>query len=86
MSDLSLSPAGLLQGVERLQASHHAAAADLLADSQVLQPANFKEAQGEGDPRDWRTSHLREPQPGHRDPVGVQGQKEAATTTAAAEK
>ena len=31
MRDLSLSPAGLLQGVERLQASHHAAAADLLA-------------------------------------------------------
>ena len=85
MIDLSLSPAGLLQGVERLQASHHVGAAVPHADSHVLQHADFEEAEAaDGDPLplrddDGRAPHLREPEPGHRDPVGVQGQEEAAT-------
>ena len=76
--------ADLLQGIEWLPASHNCAPDDgNLADPQVLHPANLKAAdEAEGDPRDGRTSHLREPEPGHCDQVGVQGQEEAAAAAA----
>ena len=82
--DLSSIAAGLFEGVKRVPASHHVAAAVSHADSHVLQPADFEEAEADGDPLplrddDGRAPHLREPEPGHRDPVSIQGQEEAAT-------
>ena len=78
---------GLFEGVERLPAAYHAPSSRPhgdLADSEVLeQAADVEEAAAaaggeEGVPRDGRAPHLRQPEPGHRDPVGVQGQEETA--------